>query len=139
MLAREQPDSDLFHPWGLSTEEAIDIARRCEAAAFSVSRKIRTRKVRPSRSQSQFVFANSLGFVGGYPGSRQLDLVLGDRRGQGLMQRDDWFSAARVPPSSPSRGRWGATPTSARCAPGRAQDCDLPGAGAVECLIHSSA
>src|SRR5207253_11474105 len=39
MLARERPDLDLFHPWSVSTEEAIDIARRCEAAALSVSQK----------------------------------------------------------------------------------------------------
>src|SRR5882762_8333918 len=71
MLAREQPELDLFHPWGVSTEEAIDIARRCEAAAFSVSKKIRNSEgATVAAHQSQFVFANSLGFVGGYPGSR---------------------------------------------------------------------
>src|ERR687895_1752600 len=41
LLAREQPDLDLYHPWELSTEEAVEITRRCEAAAFAVSKKIR--------------------------------------------------------------------------------------------------
>jgi hypothetical protein len=30
-------DLDLFHPWDISVEAAIDIARRCEQAAFDVS------------------------------------------------------------------------------------------------------
>src|SRR5439155_866549 len=61
LLAREQPDLDLFHPWGLSTEEAIDIARRCEAAAFSVSKKIRNSEgATVAAHQSQFV-VDSLG------------------------------------------------------------------------------
>src|SRR5262249_29244540 len=40
-LARDLPDLDLFHPWSLDTGDAIELARRCEAAAFSVSKKIR--------------------------------------------------------------------------------------------------
>ena len=30
-LARSFPDLDLYHPWPLGTEEAIELARRCEA------------------------------------------------------------------------------------------------------------
>ena len=98
LLTREQPDLDLFHPWGLSTEEAIDIARRCEAAAFSVSKKIRNSEgATVAAHQSQFVFANSLGFMGGYPGSRHWISCSVIAEDKGLMQRDDWFSAARVP------------------------------------------
>src|SRR3982750_1753436 len=33
LLAKETPDLDLFHPWTLSTEEAIELTQRCEAAA----------------------------------------------------------------------------------------------------------
>jgi PmbA protein len=97
LLAREQPNLDLFHPWALSTEEAIDIARRCEAAAFSVSKKIRNSEgATAAAHQSQFVFANSLGFVGGYPGSRHWLSCSVIAEDKGLMQRDDWFSAARL-------------------------------------------
>ena len=32
LLARAQPDLDLYHPWALSTEDAVDLATRCEAA-----------------------------------------------------------------------------------------------------------
>ncbi|MFN4148947.1 MAG: PmbA/TldA family metallopeptidase, partial [Rhodocyclaceae bacterium] len=37
LLAKEMPDLDLYHPWGLTVEEAIALAKRCEAAAFAVS------------------------------------------------------------------------------------------------------
>src|SRR5260221_301171 len=52
---------------------------------------------RLSAQHSQFVFANSLGFVHGFPSSRHtlaLSVIAEER---GLMQRDDWYSAARVP------------------------------------------
>src|SRR3954469_17612774 len=59
-LARNLPDLDLFHPWNIDTEEAIELARRCEAAAFGVSKKISNSEgATVSAQQSQFVFANS--------------------------------------------------------------------------------
>jgi PmbA protein len=98
LLAREQPDLDLYHPWDLGTEEAIGIARRCESAAFALSPRIRNSEGASASAQhSQFVFANSLGFVGGFPTSRHslyLSVIAEDKRG---MQRDDWYSAERVP------------------------------------------
>src|SRR5262245_11681427 len=36
-LARGTRDLDLFHPWRLDTPDAIELARRCEGAAFGVS------------------------------------------------------------------------------------------------------
>ena len=100
LLARETPDLDLFHPWTLSTEEAIDLARRCEAAAFAVSKNIRNSEgATVSAQHSQFVLANSLGFAGGYPSSRHWLSCSVIAEHKGLMQRDDWYSASRVPGS----------------------------------------
>ena len=97
-LARACPDLDLYHPWPLGTEQAIELARRCEAAAFGVSKNIRNSEgASVSAQQTQFVFANSLGFVGGFPGSRHYlscSVIAADK---GLMQRDDWYSASRLP------------------------------------------
>lgn len=91
-------DLDLFHPWDLGTEEAIRIARRTERAAFALSPKIRNSEgASVSAQQSQFVFANSLGFMAGFPTSRHtlsLSVIAEDG---GLMQRDDWYSASRLP------------------------------------------
>jgi PmbA protein len=89
---------DLHHPWNLQTEEAIRIARRAERAAFALSPKIRNSEgATVSAQQGQFVFANSLGFMHGFPTSRHslsLSVIAEDR---GLMQRDDWYSSSRVP------------------------------------------
>jgi len=91
-------DLDLYHPWNLATEEAIRIARRAERAAFALSPKIRNSEgATVSAQQGQFVFANSLGFMHGFPTSRHsisLSVIAEDR---GLMQRDDWYSSSRVP------------------------------------------
>jgi PmbA protein len=98
MLAREVPELDLFHPWTITTEEAIELATRCETAAFAVSRKIgNSEGASVSAQHSQFVSANSLGFTGGYPGSRHWLSCSVIAQDKGLMQRDDWYSAARAP------------------------------------------
>jgi len=98
LLARDMPDLDLYHPWALDTAEAIDITRRCEGAAFALSPKIRNSEgASVSAQHSQFVFANSLGFMGGFPASRHslsLSVIAEDKGG---MQRDDWYSEVRVP------------------------------------------
>jgi len=97
-LARSQPDLDLFHPWDISTEEAVELARRCEAAAFAASKRIRNSEgATVSAQQSQFVLANSLGFAGGFAGSRHWLSCAVIAEDKGLMQRDDWYSASRVP------------------------------------------
>ena len=97
-LARKPQDLDLHHPWNLGTEEAIRIARRAERAAFALSPKIANSEgATVSAQQGQFVFANSLGFMHGFPTSRHsisLSVIAEDR---GLMQRDDWYSSSRVP------------------------------------------
>ncbi len=97
LLARDLPDLDLYHPWRLDTEGAIDIARRCEQAAFTLSRKLKKSEgATVSAQHAQFLFANSLGFAAGFPSSRHglwCSVIAEDR---GLMQRDDWMSANRV-------------------------------------------
>jgi PmbA protein len=96
LLARDTPDLDLFHPWDISTEDAVELAKRCEAAAFAVSKKIRNSEgATVSAQQTQFVSANSLGFRGGFPGSRHYLSCAVIAEEKGLMQRDDWYSAAR--------------------------------------------
>jgi PmbA protein len=98
LLARDIPELDLFHPWAVSTDEAIELARRCEAAAFAVSRKIRNSEgATVSARHSQFAFANSLGFVGGYAATRHWLACAVIAEDKGLMQRDDWYSASRLP------------------------------------------
>jgi PmbA protein len=97
-LARTWPDLDLYHPWELSVDEAIALGRATEAAALAVDRRITNSEgATVSRGESEFVYANSEGFSGGYRSSRHsIDCaVVGEDRGG--MQRDFWFTAARAP------------------------------------------
>jgi len=96
LLARGGMALDLYHPWPLPVDQAIDIARRCEAAAFAVSPLVRnTEGAGVSAQQSHFVSANSLGFMGGYASSRHY-LSCSAIVGKGdAMQRDDWYSTHR--------------------------------------------
>ncbi|MCW5622418.1 MAG: hypothetical protein KIS79_15020, partial [Burkholderiales bacterium] len=97
LLAREVPDLALYHPWSLTVAEAIEYARACEAAALAVDTRIRNSEgATLSTQQSHFVYANSNGFVGGYPSSRH-SIMCSVIAGEGdEMQRDDWYSVARA-------------------------------------------
>jgi len=98
LLAREPRSLDLFHPWPISTEEAIAIAKRCEDAAFAVSPLIRNSEgASVSAQQSQYVLATSQGFMQHVAGSRHYLSCAVIAEKKGLMQRDDWYSASRVP------------------------------------------
>nr|WP_199068687.1 metalloprotease PmbA [Chromobacterium sp. ASV5] len=96
LLARDVPDLDLYHPWALPVEDAIELARRCEAAARGVDARIRNSEGGSASTQaSQFVYANSNGFSGGYASSRHsLSAAVVAEEG-GAMQRDYWYSSAR--------------------------------------------
>lgn len=98
LLARGDMALDLYHPWTLPVEEAIDVARRCEAAAFALSPLVRNSEgASVSCQQSHFISANSLGFMGGYASSRHY-LSCSVIAGEGdAMQRDDWYSTHRAP------------------------------------------
>lgn len=98
LLERNPRDLDLFHPWTIDTEGAIDIARRAEAASFAVSPKIKNSDgASVSAQHSQFVLATSRGFVGGYPYSRHFISAAPIAGSGGGMQRDDWYSSKRSP------------------------------------------
>ena len=96
LLARDCPDLDLYHPWALTVEDAIATARRCEQAAFDASPLVSNSEgASVSTQEAQFVSANSLGFMGGYPTSRHYiscSVIAGE---QDAMQRDDWYTTRR--------------------------------------------
>jgi PmbA protein len=129
-LARDTPELDLYHPWDLSTEDAVDLAKRCEAAAFAVSPNIRNSEgATVSAQHTQFVFANSLGFSGGFPGSRHWLSCAVIAEQKGLMQRDDWFSASRVPAriaEPKALGRYAGQRAAARLGARKIATCQAP-------------
>ncbi len=96
LLADVFPDLDLYHPWDLNVEAAIDLAKQCEQAAFDTDKRVRQSEgATVNLHEGQFVFANSMGFMGGYPTS-QHSLGCAVIAGQDeAMERDYWYSAAR--------------------------------------------
>ncbi|MGS0893784.1 metalloprotease PmbA [Burkholderia stagnalis] len=96
LLETAPRDLDLYHPWALSADEAVEIARRSEDAAFAVSPRIRNSEgASVSARHSQFVLATSRGFLSGYPYSRH-HIACAPIAGSGRhMQRDDWYSSKR--------------------------------------------
>ncbi|HEX8757026.1 MAG TPA: metalloprotease PmbA [Steroidobacteraceae bacterium] len=97
-LARDIPDLDLDHPWGLTAEQAIAIARRCEQAGRSVDPRIANSEGGSVSSQRHTgVYGNSLGFLAGYSGTSHSVSCSLIAQEDGQMQRDYWFTTARDP------------------------------------------
>jgi PmbA protein len=95
-LAREIPDLDLDHPWQLSPERAIELARECEAAGLAVDARISNSEGASVGTQRHSgVYGNSLGFLGGVSStSHSTSCSLLAQAGED-MQRDYWYSVAR--------------------------------------------
>ncbi|WP_338767117.1 metalloprotease PmbA [Massilia sp. METH4] len=98
LLERDPRDLQLFYPWAITTEEAVTLAQRAEAAAFAVDPRVTNSEGAGVHvQQSHFVSANSRGFIGGYPYSRHT-ISATPIAGKGAhMQRDDWYSSVRDP------------------------------------------
>jgi PmbA protein len=97
-LARNWPDLDLYHPWDLPVERAIELARETEAAALAVDPRITNSEgASVARGESEFVYANTEGFSGGYRSSRHHIDCSVIAEADGAMQRDFWYTAARAP------------------------------------------
>jgi PmbA protein len=96
LLETEPRDLDLYHPWNLSADEAVEIARRAEDAAFATDPQIKNSEgASVSAQHSQFVLATSRGFLAGYPYSRHY-IACAPIAGSGRnMQRDDWYTSTR--------------------------------------------
>ena len=95
-LARNPADLDLFHPWNPPVDQAIEIAKACEAAAFRLDRRVvNSEGASLSSQQWQFALGNSYGFMEGFPTSRHTLSCAVIAAENGQMQRDDWYSSQR--------------------------------------------
>ena len=92
----EQPDLDLFHPWDVNSEQAAELALRCERAALDTDKRITNSEgAGVSAQQSHFFSAHTHGFRGGYASSRH-SISVAPIAGRGdAMQRDAWYSSMR--------------------------------------------
>jgi len=96
LLARDCPDLDLYHPWNLPVDDAIELAKQCERAALDADKRISNSEgATVNVHEAQFVHANSLGFIGGYPSSRHSLSCAVIAGKDDTMERDYWYSVAR--------------------------------------------
>src|SRR5580698_2625512 len=96
LMAGAQPDLDLDHPWDLSAERAIEIAKACESAALKFDERINNSEgASVNTHRGLHVYGNTHGFVGGYPTtSHTLSCVVLAGSGED-MQRDYWYTSSR--------------------------------------------
>jgi PmbA protein len=102
LLEKNPKDLDLFHPWDLSVEDAIELAKRAEDAAFAVNSLITNSDgASIAANQTHFQMGTTRGFLAGYPFSRHYiscaPIASATRRKGAPMQRDDWYSTSRLP------------------------------------------
>jgi PmbA protein len=87
---------DLYHPWQPTIDAAVDYCRQMESAAFAVDKRIdNSEGATLSTYESDFIYANSQGFIGGYATTRHSASVTMIATSKAGMQRDYWYSVAR--------------------------------------------
>ena len=98
LLATEFPDLGLDHPWALTPEDAVELARSCEAAGLAVDSRLGNSEGASVGTQRGVrVYGNSHGFLAGdVASSHSVSCVLLAQAGED-MQRDYWYTSARDP------------------------------------------
>ncbi|KAF1710368.1 metalloprotease PmbA [Pseudoxanthomonas kalamensis DSM 18571] len=120
-MANDFPELDLWHPWALQADQAVDLALACEAAGRDSDPRIANSDgAAVGSGTSLAVYANSHGFVGRERSSQHsIGCALIAGHGDG-MQRDGWYSIglAREDLQAPEEiGRSAAQRTLARLQP----------------------
>lgn len=96
LMPGELPELDLFHPWAITPEQAVELALECEAAAFAGDARIKNADGTSLNShQGCRVYGNSHGFIGGYASTRHSLSCVMIAEGDGQMQRDYWYDVSR--------------------------------------------
>ena len=96
LMAKEVPNLDLYHPWDISPEDAIQLAVECEAIARGEDKRIINSDGTSVNTYSgNNFYGNTHGFVDGWHwSSHTIDCTVIAETNNG-MQRDGWYSKAR--------------------------------------------
>jgi PmbA protein len=96
LMAQMPENLDLSHPWSVTADRAIEIAKSCEAAALGFDSRINNSEgASLGTHQGLHVYGNTHGFIGGYPTtSHTLSCVVLAGSGED-MQRDYWYTSSR--------------------------------------------
>jgi len=130
LMAKEQPDFDLFHVWDITPEQAIERALICEAAAFDADSRIKNADgTTLNTHQGCRVYGNSHGFVGGSASTRHSLSCVMIAEGEGQMQRDYWYDVSRqgeLLADAQSIGRRAAQRAASRLGARPVPTCEVP-------------
>ncbi|MEZ5478867.1 MAG: metallopeptidase TldD-related protein [Thiolinea sp.] len=99
LMARELPELDLYHPWALTADEAIESALRAEDVARQYDRRIVNSDGAGVDGYAGLgVYANSHGLTAwaAAPGRHSISCSLVGQEGKS-MQRDYWYSTSCLP------------------------------------------
>ena len=99
LMATEFPDLDLYHPWDITAEQAIEKAIACENSAREFDPRISNSDGAGVSTYSGLsVYANSHGFAAVRASSSHslsCSVIANEADGEG-MQRDYWYSSSRI-------------------------------------------
>ena len=121
-MAQDFADLDLWHPWAIEADTAVELGLACEQAGRDVDPRIQNSDgASVSSGASLSVYANSHGFVGRERSTHHsLSVALIAGAGES-MQRDYWYTSACRPQdleAGAAVGRRAAERTLARLGPG---------------------
>ena len=130
LLAKDISDLDLYHPWDVSAEEALELAKECEDVARNEDKRITNSEGGSVSSHTGIrVYGNSLGFLNGYNTSRHSMSATMIAEQDGAMQRDYWYSVNRDASkleSASSIGKQAAQKTVSRLGAKGMPTCQVP-------------
>lgn len=96
LFAKDFKDLDLYHPFDISIETAVDMAKEMEQSGMNLDARIDNSSGASVTSQAaQAIYANSLGFAGIERESYYSASVALVANENGSLQQDYWFDAAR--------------------------------------------
>jgi PmbA protein len=97
-LARDIPDLQLHHPWDIQPEQAVVLARECEAAGLACDVRLKNSEgATVTTHAGERVYGNSHGFLAGVRSTNHSLSCTLLAQGDGEMQRDYWYTVARNP------------------------------------------
>ena len=94
-MATNLQDLELDHPWGISPEEALELAIDCENAARDVDKISNSEGASLTTSRGTSIYANTHDFIGSYTSTRHNLSCVVVAEQDGNMQRDYWYTTTR--------------------------------------------
>ncbi|PVZ12338.1 MULTISPECIES: metalloprotease PmbA [unclassified Pseudomonas] len=130
LMCKQVEDFDIYHPWAITPDQAVELALAAEAAAFDADPRITNADGSTVNvHQGCRVYGNSHGFIGGYAATRNTLSCVMIAEADGQMQRDYWYDFNRrgeLLASPQSIGRRAAERAASRLGARPVPTCEVP-------------